>query len=320
MQIAVIGPGGIGCLFAGLLAESGHNVCLIDRRPDRAALISREGLIIENNGHLRMVGLGAYAFPADIGSPRQIELIILCVKAHETAGTMPSVIALSAPQTNVLSLQNGLGNMEAVKRAVTGKNLFAGVTTHGATVIGLNHIRHAGAGLTVVGSMRDNYAGAERLAEVLTSAGIETQSTPDTLSMLWSKLVINAAICPVSVLSGLSNGQIIENDKWRSLLCKAAEESGKIAAAKGIKLTFIDPVKAVLEVCEKTASNLSSMLQDIRRGRQTEIREINGAVLRTAAEMGINAPTNTMLCENVVELENRAEHNYHKKRKTAEFN
>lgn len=302
LRIAVIGPGGIGCLFAGLLSEGGHDVCLVDRRPDRAALITREGLTIEKNGETRQINLRAYSHPADIGP---VELIILCVKAHETAGAIPSVSALSAPQTNVLSLQNGIGNMEAIKRIVASSNLFAGVTTHGATVIGLNYLRHAGAGLTVVGPLADNQAGAERLAGILTSSGIETQSTPDTLSMLWSKLVINAAICPVSVLAGLSNGQIAKNDKWRALLCKAAEEGGKIAAAKGIKLMFADPAKAVLEVCEKTASNISSMLQDVRRGRKTEITAINGVIISTAAELGLDASTNAMLCQSVVDLEKK---------------
>lgn len=306
MKIAVIGPGGIGCLFSALLTEAGHEVCLVDRRPDRATLISREGLIIEKNGHLRTVCLWAHAFPADIGP---VELIILCVKAHETAGTMPSVMALSGHRTIVLSLQNGLGNIEAIKRIAESDHLFAGVTTHGATVIGLNYLRHAGAGATVVGSLVNNQAGAECLAGILTSSGIETQSTPDTLSMLWSKLVINAAICPVSVLSNLPNGQIAKNEKWRSLLCQAAEEGGKIAAAKGIKLMFDDPVKAVLEVCQNTAANISSMLQDIRRGRQTEIEAINGAIIRAAAELGIAAPTNAMLYKNVVELEKRADMN-----------
>jgi len=344
MNIAVIGPGGIGCLFSALLAEAGHDVCLIDRRPDRAALISREGLIIESeapcgtesaghifdlrnsadlpspaiagfakagakplaakasNGDLRTVCLCAHAFPADIGP---VELIILCVKAHETAGTMPSVIALSAPQTKVISLQNGLGNLEAIKRVVAGDNLFAGVTTHGATVIGLNHVRHAGAGSTNIGSINDNNEGADSLAKMFSKAGIASSAEKNTTGLLWSKLIINAAICPVSVLANLPNGQIAENDKWRSLLCKAAEEGGKIAAAKGIKLTFADPVRAVLEVCEKTSQNISSMLQDIRRGRQTEIMEINGAVLRAAAELGLDAPTNAMLCESVVEIETR---------------
>ena len=148
---------------------------------------------------------------------------------------------------------------------------------------------------------------SDRVRESL-FAGIEAAATPDTLGMLWSKLVINAAICPVSVLSGLPNGEMMKDDKWRSLLCKAAEESAKVAAAKGIKLSFADPVKAVLEVCEKTSMNISSMLQDIRRGRQTEIKEINGVVLHAAAEMGMDAPTNAMLCEKVVELENRGEH------------
>lgn len=305
MKIAVIGPGGIGCLFACLLSEGGHDVCLVDRRPDRATLINREGILIERNGASRLVRLHAFAHPSDIG---KADLIILCVKAHETAGTIPSVLVLSSLQTEVLSLQNGLGNIEAIKRVVESNHLFAGVTIHGATVIGLNHVRHAGAGATMVGSLSDNQAGAERLAKILTSAGIETQSTPDTLSMLWSKLVINAAIGPVSVLSGLSNGQIAENDKWRSLLCQAAEEGGKIAAAKGIKLAFADPVRAVLEVCEKTSQNISSMLQDIRRGRKTEIMEINGVVVRTAVELGLEAPANAMLYKNVVELEKRAEH------------
>ena len=133
--IAIIGPGGIGCLFASLLSEAGHDVCLVDRRPDRAALITRDGVTIEKNGQTRQIRLRACSHPANIGP---VDLIILCVKAHETAGAIPSILALSSPQTEVLSLQNGLGNMEAIKRVTEGKNLFAGVTTHGATVIGLN--------------------------------------------------------------------------------------------------------------------------------------------------------------------------------------
>jgi len=300
MKIAVIGPGGIGCLFACLLSEGGHDVCLVDRRPDRAALINREGVTIEKNGETRQIHLRACSHPAEIGP---VDLIILCVKAHETSGAIPTVLTLSSPQTEVLSLQNGLGNMEALKRVMAGRNLFAGITTHGATVIGLNYLRHAGAGATTVGPLGDNQAGAEQLAGTLTSAGIATQSTPDTLAMLWSKLVINAAICPVSALANLSNGEIAKNDKWHSLLCKAAEESGKIAAAKGIKLMFPDPVKAVLEVCEKTSQNISSMLQDVRRGRQTEITAINGVILGAAAELGLDAPVNKKLYQSVVDLE-----------------
>jgi 2-dehydropantoate 2-reductase len=305
MKIAVIGPGGIGCLFAGMLAESGQDVVLIDRRPERAALISREGLIIERSGQARMVALRACAFPADIGP---VDLIILCVKAHETAGTVPSVTALFAPRTKILSLQNGLGNLEVFRRTVAGGNLLAGITTHGTTVIGLNHIRHAGPGSTMIGSLNQNDQDAALIAKTLSKAGIDSTPTADTLGMLWSKLIINAAICPVSVLADLANGEIAGSDKWRELLCKAADEGGRVAAAKGIKLTFADPAGAVLEVCEKTASNISSMLQDIRRGRKTEIMEINGAVLRTAAELGIEAPANEMLLEKVVELEKHKEY------------
>jgi 2-dehydropantoate 2-reductase len=209
-------------------------------------------------------------------------------------------------------LQNGLGNLEVIERVIENNNLFAGITTMGATVIGLNHIRQAGAGSTFVGPLGNNKAGAEKLTKMLSKAGINATATQDTLGMLWSKLVINAAICPVSVLANLPNGELVKNEKWRVLLGKAAEEAGAVAAAKGIKLLFDDPVKAVLEVCEKTAANISSMLQDIRRGRQTEIEAVNGVIIRSAAEAGIAAPTNVMLCKNVVELEKRSEHNCRK--------
>lgn len=300
MKIAVIGPGGIGCLFAGLLAEAGHAVQLIDRRPERAALINRAGLIIEKNGAARKVMLPAQAFPAECGA---VELILLCVKAQETAGTLPSLRSLAGNETFVLSLQNGLGNLEALAPAVESKNLFAGATTQGATVVALNHIRHAGGGQTLIGPLGPNQAGAEELAGALAQAGIEAAATPDTKGMLWSKLVINAAIGPVSVLADRPNGALAENEKWRALLAQAAQEGAAVAAGGGIQLMFADPVKAVLAVCEKTAENISSMLQDIRRGRKTEIEAINGALLRAAAELGMATPANRQLYQAVVDRE-----------------
>ena len=300
MKIAIIGPGGIGCLFSALLSKAGHEVWLIDRRPDRAALIAREGICVERENDSTIARPGASAFPADIGP---VDLIMLCVKAHETAGTAPSIKALLGPATDILSLQNGLGNTDAILHLATKSNLFAGVTTHGATVIGLNHVRHAGGGTTVIGSLQDNVARAARLAKTLAAAGIESSSTTDTAGVLWSKLVINAAICPVSVIAGLSNGELAGNDKWRSMMGKAAAEGAAVAAAKGIKLTFDDPLKAVLDVCRTTSANISSMLQDVRRGRQTEIEAINGAVVRAAAEAGVDAPVNAKLYKSVVELE-----------------
>ena len=302
MHIAVIGPGGIGCLFAGLLAEAGHEVTLVDRRPERAALIAREGLVIEGNGQERTVALRASAFPAACGPA---ELIILCVKAHETAGTAPSVSALAAPGAKLLCLQNGLGRPDVFGR-IPGKDcLFAGVTTHGTTVLGLNHVRHAGAGQTVIGALGHDRPGAEALAKFFSEAGIESAATADTDGMLWSKLVINAAICPVSVLAGQPNGELIRAGHWRDLLRRAAEESAAVAAARGVRLAFPDPVLATEEVCRKTAPNLSSMLQDVRRGRRTEIDEINGAIVRAATELGLEAPVNRMLCEKIVEIERR---------------
>lgn len=304
MKIAVIGPGGIGCLFSTLLSEAGHEVWLIDRRPDRASLIAREGIFVERESGLTIARPGASAFPADVG---RADLVILCVKAHETAGTAPSIRTLVGPETEILSMQNGLARLECIRDLVEDHRLFAGVTTHGVTALDLNRIRHAGAGTTMLGPLRGNYEDAERLARLLTGSGIAASAVMDTEGLLWSKLVINAAICPVSALSNLTNGEMAEDKRWRPLLEKAARESAAVAAAGKIKLAFDDPVAAVLEVCRNTSSNISSMLQDIRRGRQTEIEAINGAVVRTAICLGLSAPVNESLCRRVAELEKAVE-------------
>jgi 2-dehydropantoate 2-reductase len=134
---------------------------------------------------------------------------------------------------------------------------------------------------------------------LLTRAGIKTSVASDVSAVLWSKLIINAAIGPVSALSGLPNGQLPKRKKWRTLLERAAREGAAVAARQGIRLLYRNPVRAVAEVCRNTAENLSSMLQDVRRQRKTEIDAINGAIVRAAAAAGLPAPVHTDLIRRI---------------------
>ncbi|MBU4198858.1 MAG: 2-dehydropantoate 2-reductase [Verrucomicrobia bacterium] len=297
MKIVIIGPGAMGCLFAGLLTEAGHEVHLLDKYPERAEHIARQGLRIEAGGKTRVIRVNATASPATL---KDTDLIGICVKAYDTGSTIPSLLALVSERTLVLTLQNGLGNVEQVAAHIHPAHVFAGVTAHGSTLLGRGHVRHAGNGPTTIGSLLPEHHGrAMELAVVLSRASPATTAAPDMKAVLWSKLIINACIGPLSALSGLANGQLAEQVEWRTLLRSAAEEAAAVAARKSIRLLYVDPVQAVLEVCRSTADNISSMLQDIRRGRKTEIDAINGAIIREAGALGIPVPVHEELIRRI---------------------
>lgn len=297
MNIVIIGPGAMGCLFAGLLTGGGHKVCLLDKRADRAERISRQGLKIEGPAGTRVIPIRATARAASL---KGAELILICVKAYDTASTAPEILALLSSRSLVLTLQNGLGNVEHLAEHVPPGQILAGVTAHGSTLLSAGHIRHAGAGPTTLTALQPEQQNqAALLAEVFTRAGIAASTAPDLAGMLWSKLIVNAAIGPVSALAGLANGQLLEQAAWRELLRQAAAEGAAVAARKSIRLAFADPREAVEKVCRDTATNASSMLQDVRRGRRTEIDAINGAIVREAEQLGMAAPVHTDLVRRV---------------------
>jgi len=308
MKIVIIGPGAMGCLFAGLLTESGHEVWLLDKYPQRAKKLSQTGLHIEGIGGHRVVGLKVTSNPDDITTPRKNrdrpDLVFVWVKAYDTLEAVKIVHPILAEHTQVISLQNGLGNLEAIAQMVNPEKIVGGITSHGATLIDAGHIKHAGKGDTIIGGMNkqidDNLL---KIANLLSEANIETKVSSDVEGTIWSKLIINAAINPLTAITRLKNGQLLESEETRRLLDLVAEESAKIVELAGVSLAYPDIKSKVYDVCEATAENTSSMLQDILRGRRTEIDAINGAIVEKARELNIGAPINEMLTYLVKTLE-----------------
>jgi 2-dehydropantoate 2-reductase len=133
------------------------------------------------------------------------------------------------------------------------------------------------------------------LADALRSAGFETHVERDVASLVWSKLVINVGINSLTALLGVTNGKLPESEECRALVGDLVGEAVSVARARGITLSYADPVSAVLEVARKTGANRSSMLQDFDRKRETEIDFMNGAIVREAAAAGIPAPVNATM-------------------------
>ena len=293
MKVAVIGPGAMGCLFAGLLARSGNEVWLLDRSAERAARIARDGILIDGIGGQTHLDVRASTDPADVG---RVDTVFVWVKAYDTQQALKSVPAMLSDKTPVVSLQNGMGNLEAIVSAVGRRRAVAGVTSYGATLMAEGEIRHTGVGDTVIGTVDDSAAGSLlTVRELLTASGIQVRTSHDIHGTIWGKLLVNAAINPLTALTRLTNGQLLERDDTRSLLDRVARECAQIASAAGIALEDGDPAQRVRVVCEKTAENRSSMLQDILRGRKTEIDAINGSIVSKAKQIGAHAHLNELL-------------------------
>jgi len=309
MRIAIIGPGAMGCLFAGLLVEAGQeDVWLFDKHEERAREIAKNGLKIEGIGGARSISeVKATANVQEIGLA---DLVLICVKSYDTAEASHSISPAVGDDTIVLTLQNGLTNIETISQILGEDKVVAGVTSHGATMLGIGHIRHAGTGETVVGepsflkkSSQAFFKGLpaggtslriERIAGILRSAGFQTTISCNIYNSIWTKLVVNAAINPLTAITKLRNGELLEHDGTRKLLSMTAEEAARVGTVAQASLP--DDVTSLVEsVCKATSSNVSSMLQDVLRQKRTEIDAINGAIVNEARKMGIEAPINETL-------------------------
>ena len=302
MRIAIAGTGAMGLLFAHLLSrDEGSEIRLLDIHPDRAARIREEGLRVEGVSGDHHVRPRVTVRPEEIG---RVDLVILCVKSPDTFEAARNASPLLGPDTGVLTLQNGLGNIEAIEQAVGPGRAFGGTTSMGATVLAPNRIRHAGWGETIIGEPTGNKtARVESILEVFARAGLEASYTDNLPGLLWSKLIINVGINALTALTRIHNGRLIDHEGTRTVMKMAVGEAVQVAQALGIRLLYDRPVEKVAGVCKATAGNVASMLQDVLREKRTEIAQINGAVVREAAKLGIPTPVNETLLGLVRTLE-----------------
>lgn len=293
MRIAVVGAGAMGSLFGGMLASGGHEVWLIDVWREHVEALNKHGIAISGPTGDRTIPVKATTDPAEVGP---VDLVLIFVKSYDTRRAMLNARPLIDAETMVLTLQNGLGNVEEISAAIGQEKVLAGTTAHGATMLGPGRVRHAGVGETVIGAAGEGESfQLKSIVTVFQSAGIQTHATDDVHSLLWGKLLINTGINALTALTHLKNGQLLEHPEIRALMRDAVLEGAEVARVKGIKLLYPDPVEKVETVARATAENKSSMLQDVERGRRTEINAINGVIYLEGEHLGVPVPVNRVL-------------------------
>ncbi len=291
MKIAVIGPGAMGCLFAARLAESGVKTILVDYKPDRAARLQKSGITVEGQE-------GTLTAKPGIATqvPARQDLVIVLVKAYATRG-----LRLLSGQA-ILTLQNGLGNIETLCTSVGSANVLAGTTCEAATLLGEGRTKHVASGVTAVGAWTS--CPVQPALEALTNAGFQVEETESPGQMLWEKMAINAGINPLTALLNVSNGKLLERRESRQLMRDLVVEAAKVAAMEGYRFPH-SLVERAEEVCMETRENISSMLQDIRAGRQTEIEAISGEIMRRAQQVSLPTPRTRVIWQLIKGLEQR---------------
>lgn len=294
MEIVVFGAGSLGSLIGGLLADA-HDVTLVGR-PAHMAAIEETGLTISG-----AVETETHPQTTTDGEGLTADLAVVTVKTGDTV-TAAEALSTGSFET-VCSLQNGL--TEEILADRLSVPILAGTATYGARLVDPGHVDCTGRGTVTLGpfsAAAGATARATAVGHAFQAAGIETVVADDMEPQRWTKLAINAAINPVTALAQVENRAVGTEPLW-SVARAAACETAAVARADGVSLSDETVVSQLTRVCESTAANRSSMLQDVVAGRPTEIDAINGTVVERAARHDVDVPTNQILVGLVVGLQ-----------------
>jgi len=302
MRIGIIGAGALGSVFGAYLYTSGQGVVLFDIDKPTISAINEDGLLVERPDceDLR-VHPEASTDPSTLGT---VDVAFVFVKSFDTMDAMRDAEPMYDQETVVVTLQNGLKNMETIAEFVPEDNVVGGATTVGSTTEGPGHVLHTGWGKTVLGG--NDSAAAEQIGGLIKEASLETKIIDDPKTHIWKKQFVSVGIKPVAALTELVDGPLAEHDVTRSAMRKLIEEAVEVARAKGIEIRSEDPVEEAFRICEINYETKSSMLEDVELSQRTEIDHINGAIVEYGEEVGVETPNNRL----VTELVKGKEHSY----------
>ncbi len=285
MRIGIVGAGALGTLFGERLARD-NEVVLLERNRQVVEAIRRDGLRVDGE-----------ARPARVtAEPRElfgVQALFVFVRATDTLRALRPFANELDPAAAIVSLQNGLGNEEAIKTALGGTiSLAIGATTESALTLGPGEVRRLGEGTTVLGSAGASPEVCNRITRLLVDAGFRASTAYDIRPHLWGKLIANAAINPVAALLAKPNGVVLTDEHAGEVARSLAQEAATVANAMRIPLPFTDPWSYVRTIVEQTADLDNSMLNDLRAGAPTEIDFINGAVVAAGRRAAVPTPYN----------------------------
>jgi len=283
--ILIVGSGALATLFAARLSSAGVDVTMLGTWPEGLAALRIRGACLEGEGKFTV---RATDNPADC---RGAKFALVLVKSWQTERAAQQLADCLAEDGLAVTLQNGLGNDDILSGILRLQRVSRGVTTLGAALLAPGFVRLSGRGVVTL----EAHPHLAALGELLRVAKFEINIVEDVQPVVWCKLMVNAAINPLTALLRVKNGELLANPPARELMGELARETASVAEALGVALPFSVPEHAVEEVAQSTSNNISSMLQDVLRGTPTEVDAINGAVVRKGEDKKISTPVNQVI-------------------------
>ena len=300
MRIIVVGAGAMGSLYGGRLKESGQNVILVDVWTEHMHAINTSGLRLEQEKTVRAIPVPAYFAPE---IKEKADLLIIFTKTFHSEEAIRSVTHVIDDETVVLTLQNGLGNVELLQKYFSPDQMIVGTTNFPSDLVGPGHIKLLGSGETKIMAFGNcNPGKLETIRQALDEAGFHCAVVEDVFPFIWEKVAFNAAMNSLTSVTRLKVGHLGSTPEGRELAFQVADEVLSVAETKGLAVSKERVGKMIRDAFVEHYDHMPSMLQDMLAGKKTEIEAINGAVVREAAA-GTAVPVTEVLYKLIKILE-----------------
>ena len=286
INIGIIGAGSMGTLFGYHLAQT-SNVTILESNPAVGESIHRKGLAVNDE---RPIKVHVARHPRELYASN---VLFLFVKAVDTLSALRPFAGELNPSTPVVSLQNGIGNEDAIRTALGGAvAVILGITTESSTTLGPGRVASSQDGATIIGSSSASPTTSRTVADLLIHSGLQASIVYDIRPHLWGKLVANASINALSALLDCEAGAITKDPNAARLAEALADEAAAVAAALKINLPYVNPWQYVMQVTLLGAHMKSSMAYDLESGHPSEIDHINGAIVAFGRRANVPTPYN----------------------------
>jgi 2-dehydropantoate 2-reductase len=302
-NIMIVGAGAMGCLFGARLAQAGYEVALVDVWREHIDAINASGLKLDSDDGQQIVRMKAGNAGDLLCRP---DLVIVFTKTLHTATALESVRHLFGEQTCLLTLQNGLGNVETLGKFVPIERVMHGVTNYPSDLKGPGHVSSHGSGyIRIYGADGRCTRTNEAIADALCKAGFNCTLDADVERAIWEKVAFNAAMNSLTAVTGMTVGEVGASTSGPLLARQIVVETGNVARANNITIDTEAIWESIRTVFVEHAQHKPSMLQDILHGRATEIESINGAIAATARDRQVAVPVTETLCHLVRMIERK---------------
>lgn len=284
-SILIVGTGALATYFAARLAAAGCEVSMLGTWPEGLAALAAAGARIDDQAGQPVRVM------RDLSNLNEIKTALILVKSFQTRRAGEQLASHLAKNGLAVTLQNGLGNDTDLAEILGARRVGRGITTIGVTLLSPGHVHLGGAGQVIL----ENKPEMSSLMAMLRKADFQVEADDHIEGQIWGKLILNAAINPLTAVLQIKNGRLVDIPSAKELMRNIAAEAVSVAAAEGVSLPFTDVGTVLEEVVRRSGDNLSSMLQDVMRGGPTEIDAINGKIVQAGEKHRLQTPVNRFM-------------------------